>query len=80
MHPGQKLIVDAAIMALNQQSEMERKAAMYNELLALVKCLVDNEPDDGAADGGITVYDVWLVDAKRAIAKADQSSNDMGVK
>lgn len=36
-------------------------------LIALVTCLLENEPDDLIADGGITVLDQWRKDAARLI-------------
>jgi len=39
-------------------------------LESLVRCLLDNDPDDIAADGGITVLDVWRKDAKRILASS----------
>ncbi len=40
MHPGQKLIMDTVNSAINQQAELERKAALYDELLACLKSLL----------------------------------------
>ena len=35
-------------------------------LARLVQCLIDNDPDDDAADG-VTVLDVWRKEARAAL-------------
>lgn len=47
---------DAALELLRQENKT---------LFDLVKTLFDNKPDDLAADGGITVYDVWCEQVRR---------------
>jgi hypothetical protein len=44
----------------------------------LIQCLIDNDPEDLAADGGIRVIDVWRKDAERALrtGKASEVSDD----
>lgn len=40
------------------------------ELRATIRCLIDNDPDDMAADG-VTVLDVWRHGARRQLGIAD---------
>lgn len=47
--------------------EKETAEARIAELEALVQTLIDNDPDDMAADG-VTVLDVWRKDARKALA------------
>jgi len=46
----------------------------YECLLDLVKCLLTNAPDDLAADGGITVLDVWRKEAQDLINQIEGGS------
>jgi hypothetical protein len=50
-----------------QDAEEER-----DKLRGLVQCLLDNEPDDVVADGGITVLMVWRQDARRALGLPEE--------
>lgn len=45
-----------------------RQTRYVRTLEDLVQCLIDNDPEDLAADGGIRVIDVWRKDAERALA------------
>jgi hypothetical protein len=38
----------------------------------LIQCLIDNDPDELAADGGIRVIDVWRKDAQRALSRPER--------
>ena len=49
--------------------EMARLRAVNSELRDLVQTLLDNDPNELAADGGITVLDVWREAARRALVK-----------
>jgi hypothetical protein len=51
-----------------EQTNAERReaAAEVKQLRALVRCLLDNNPNDDAADG-VSVLDVWRKDARRAL-------------
>lgn len=42
----------------------------------LVQCLIDNDPEDLAADGGIRVIDVWRKDAERALHSQAKKAKD----
>lgn len=44
-------------------AEADKVRAEVERLRVLVDVLIDNRPDDGIADNGITVYDQWLKDA-----------------
>lgn len=46
----------------------EAREAEMGALRRLVTALVDNRPDDMAADG-VTVYDVWLTEARKALGR-----------
>jgi hypothetical protein len=52
--PGAPLAFDAA-------AEIER-------LQALVRTMLEEDPNELCADGGVTVLDVWRKEAKRALA------------
>lgn len=54
---GKKLMAQAAA-ALRAYEEREKR------LTSLVHAMLDNEPDDLAADGGITVLMVWRHEAR----------------
>lgn len=41
-----------------------------DRLRDLVLCLVENDPNELAADGGITVLDVWRNDARQALGQS----------
>jgi hypothetical protein len=49
-----------------RKSQRWTKAAEIEKLQALIQCLLDNDPNDLAADG-ITVLDVWRKEARRAL-------------
>jgi hypothetical protein len=51
--------------------KIDRLEAEIDQLRSLVQCLLDNNPDDLAADGGVTVLDVWRKDAKRILEQND---------
>jgi hypothetical protein len=44
----------------------------------LVRCLIDNDPEDLAADGGIRVIDVWRKEAERALAVSSPTESGNG--
>lgn len=52
---------------LNDARDLMRE---NRQLRAMVQTLIDNEPDDMAADG-VTVFDVWRKDAKALLAAID---------
>lgn len=54
---------------VNEAPELHKRIA---ELESLVRCLLENDPDEYAADGGVRVIDLWLNDAQR-ILKRGQS-------
>lgn len=62
-----KLISDKAELARSRG----RLTNDVSELLGLVQVLLDNDPNDMAADA-ITVLDVWRKDAERIVAKHKQ--------
>ncbi len=41
----------------------------------LIRCLVENDPAELAADGGITVLDVWRKDAERFLVESADDEN-----
>jgi hypothetical protein len=59
---------DKTVLLKDAYAGNERRDAEIERLGALVQCLLDNDPNDDAADGGITVLDVWRRDA-RAVLK-----------
>ncbi len=50
-------------------AECDRLVVMNEKLQTLVQALLDNDPDDDAADG-VTVLDVWRKDARAILAEA----------
>lgn len=62
-----------ALVDVAARHAAERNAALaeVERLRGLVRCLLDNEPDDMAADG-VTVLDVWRKDARAALATPAQ--------
>jgi hypothetical protein len=50
----------------NADQDLREAADEIDRLRGLVRCLVENDPDDDAADG-VTVLDVWRKDAVRAL-------------
>jgi hypothetical protein len=56
----------AAMIALEAQAEVERVRARGAELGRLVRYLLENDPNDSAADG-VTVLDVWRKAARAAL-------------
>lgn len=48
-------------------NELRDARAENERLRALVQALLDNDPDDDAADG-VTVLEVWRKEARRALA------------
>lgn len=54
--------------AFVQVFDRERKTLdEITRLRELVQCLLDNDPNEPAADGGVTVLQVWRQDALRAL-------------
>lgn len=51
--------------------ELWNRRPNEDRLRNLVKDLIENDPHESVADGGITVLDVWRKDAKRLLAKSD---------
>lgn len=51
-----------------EQTEKWEMAARLAAAEALIQTLIDNNPDDDAADA-VTVYQVWLKDARRFMEK-----------
>ena len=49
-------------------AEYELMQRRYARLRNLVQTLIDNDPDELAADGGVTVLDVWRKEARRLLA------------
>ena len=49
------------------QDQVEAQADEIRLLRALVRTMVDEDPNDMAADGGVTVLDVWRKEARRAL-------------
>jgi hypothetical protein len=54
------------------REERDKAEAESGRLRSLVRCLLDNEPDDVVADGGITVLMVWRQDARRALGLPEE--------
>jgi len=55
-------------------AEIERLRGFEARLKGLVQCLLENDPDDVVADGGITVLMVWRSDAAHLLA--GENDND----
>jgi hypothetical protein len=60
---GEHPAVGKAATALRAYAEREKR------LTSLVHAMLDNEPDDLAADGGITVLMVWRHEARAILSK-----------
>lgn len=61
-------IVDAsnAVAAVNGLiHSLEQRDETINLLCSLVQGMIDNDPDDLAADGGVRVLDVWRKNAEQ---------------
>ena len=48
-------------------SDIRRMLGDISRLRAMVAGMIDNDPNELAADGGVTVLDVWRKDAARAL-------------
>lgn len=57
----------ANVPALRERADT--LAAENARLRDLVTCLLDNDPDDLAADGGVTVLDIWRKDASKVMGR-----------
>ena len=51
---------------MNERARLTEKNIRLREL---VQTLLDNDPADLAADGGITVFDVWCKEARQVLAQ-----------
>lgn len=63
----------AALLAENRtlRAELAAERERCAKLERLIQILLDEDPNDLAADGGVTVLDVWRKDARRAIRKGE---------
>lgn len=52
-------------------AEIERLMRENRKLRSLVRAMLENDPSDLAADGGITVLQVWRKDAAQALTGKD---------
>jgi hypothetical protein len=59
-------LVSAVIKGLTQK-EIQELRAENAQLRDLVRVLLDNEPDDLIADGGLTVLDGWRDSARKLL-------------
>ena len=50
----------------DQATALQKRVA---KLEGLVQCLIDEDPNDIAADGGVTVLDVWRKEARAALER-----------
>ena len=60
------LCSEAADEIVRLTAARKRDEAEIERLRVLVQAMLDNEPGDMAADG-VTVFDVWRKDARRAL-------------
>ncbi len=68
----QRLVVETA-RANDAEARATTAEALVAEGVRLTVCLIDNEPDNAAADGGITVLDVWRKAAAAFLQRAKES-------
>jgi hypothetical protein len=54
----------------------ERLEAENERLQALIRTMLTEDPSDLAADGGVTVLDVWRKEAGRALAREQKEQAD----
>ena len=55
----------ASLQAAEQERDAER--AKVKRLTRLVRTMIDNNPLEYVADGGVTVLDVWRSEARAAL-------------
>jgi hypothetical protein len=52
------------------RSESERRAHKCDALCRLIRCMIDEDPNEVVADGGVTMLDVWRKDAQHEMKTA----------
>lgn len=58
---------DVATALRSHTAERDALQRRVRKLEYLVQCLLDEDPNDLAADGGVTVLDVWRKEARAAL-------------
>lgn len=77
-HPNGEANAAYIVQACNAYPVLKAENAALKERVAeletLVECLIDNDPNDMAADG-VTVLEVWRKDARATLSKAKGGNN-----